>query len=1320
MRKDGACGAGSEPVAVVAMGCRFPQANGIEDYWRLLVDNVDAVTAVPPTRYEVQDLYDPVPGTLGRTVSREGGFIDDPFHFDAGFFGISPVEAQETDPQQRVLLQVVWEALEEAGIRPSTLAGSSTGVFVGQATAEYAETTQNPRSPEIRHTTGSRLRGVTAGRVSYAFDLRGPSVVVDTACSSSLMAVHMARQSLLSGECDLAIAAGVNLLFSATDGLAYSHGEMLAANSRCKFGDAAADGFVRSDGIGVVVLQRLSDAARADHPVLAVIRGSAVVNDGRGSGLLLRPAVDGQTSMLRDACRNAGVEPRRLDYVEAHGTGTRVGDGVELRALAEALGTDRPADRPLPVGSVKTNIGHTEAAAGIAGLIKVVLAGRHRLLPASLHVSTPNALLSEGSQPVRLVRENTPLPAGGEEPVLGVSSFGISGTNVHVIVEGAGPAPSAADVPSRSEGPDGDEPQVLVLSARSPKALRMLAGVYAEYLSPGGRGRDYPLRAICRSAALHRDHHPYRAWAVGRTHDEVAATLRSLAEGTETPDGGFGSPGFDGPARTVFVFPGQGSQWLGMGRQLLDESPAFQKALAACDETVVQELGWSVIERLTADEELPDDVEVVQPILWAMEVALTAVWRELGVAPDVCIGHSMGEAAAAYAAGMLPLADSAAVICRRSGLMSRLAGRGGLLLVGLSADDARARAARHGGSLHVAALNSPSMTVLAGDTPSLTAFARECEEEGVLARRVRANVASHSPLMDALRGDLLEALRDVQASPSGTELLSTVRCAPLSADELGPEYWVDNLRCPVRFTDAVRRAGASRAVFVEISPHPILTAAMKETLADAGFPETVVPTLTRDGDERWAMARSLGAIFAHGGEVDWVRHHPGREPYTPLPTYAWDAQPYRRESAPAAVAPGAQSRDIELAAEDREGRLGGLRWHGVRVVPPTRYFTAALETARSVSGGGTFELKDVRLGDRPIEAGDGGPATLRVTVGPPTAGESRGVTVEALGDGRERTSLCMSGDLRPVVEPSERDAHVLLNSVLGRCADSLSADEFRAVTASHGVEAEQAPAGRVWRRDGEAVAWMTLPDDLPRASALEFGLQLIYAALPDGRPCVPTSFDRITLHDEARDVWALARVMPERRSDRMRADVFLLAPDGRVLAEFVGITLLRGGASRKPVMDSLSSAVGRARHLAQRLGKTVAGDVRHARPAPWEPAVAEIRPLRAAPPTPRTPHTPRTPRTPETAPVRQLDSLRKAFLTHAASVLGIPATMIDGRRRLRDLGMDSLMAVDLNRRLAREFNGVNVGTAPLLSGDSVRDLAESFARMCLAESTPAA
>ncbi|MEU7500476.1 type I polyketide synthase [Streptomyces griseofuscus] len=604
---------------------------------------------------------------------------------------------------------------------------------------------------------GGRLRTVTAGRVSYALDLREPSLVLDTACSSSLVAVHAARQSLLTGESGLAIAAGVNIIVSPQDSIAYSQGGMLSPDGRCRFGDSSADGFVRSEGVGAVVLKPLPDALHDGDPVLALLLGSAVTNDGQGSGLLLKPAVSGQVQMLRDACHSAGIEPAQLDYVEAHGTGTPTGDTVELSALAEAAA----GERPLRCGSVKTNIGHAEAAAGIAGLIKGAdrPPRRHPRLPAC--VLPASAAHRRAAGRLRRHREH---PAGqaGPQGLLGVSSFGLSGTNAHVFIG----AFKDEREPVEQPAPMSKGACLLVLSTRSAAALRRLAAPYADHLGPDGGGRTQSLRDICATAATRRDTGPHRLWAIGASHDELASFLRALAAGELTSDGGFGEAGFTGPRRRVFDFSGQGSQWLGMGRGLLAGNEAFRTTLRACDRAVRGELGGSVEELLTRDtDRFSGGVEIVQPALWAVQVALAAAWRDLGVLPEVCVGPSMGEVAAACVSGALSLRDAAAVICRRSRLMRRVAGGGAMLVVELSADRARAAVARIP-SVCVAAENSPTCTVLAGDPEALSDLSARLEADGVLCRPVDVDVAAHSPQMRPLDGELPADLAELSPRSS--------------------------------------------------------------------------------------------------------------------------------------------------------------------------------------------------------------------------------------------------------------------------------------------------------------------------------------------------------------------------------------------------------------------------------------------------------------------------------------------------------------------------------------------------------------------------
>ncbi|MBB5120138.1 myxalamid-type polyketide synthase MxaE and MxaD [Streptomyces eurocidicus] len=1307
----------------------------------MLTENTDAITRVPSDRYPVADHHDPTGSAPGKTVSPYGGFLDKPFDFDAGFFGISPVEAVTSDPQQRLLLQVVWEALESAGVVPSTLAGSRTGVFVGQATAEYGETIA-PAARTVRTAAGTRLRAITAGRVSYALDLRGPSMVLDTACSSSLTAVHTARQSLLTGESDLAIAGGVNIILTPEDSIAYTQGAMMAPDGRCKFGDVSADGFVRSEGVGVVVLKRLADAERDGDPVLAVLRNSVCNNDGRGSGLLLQPAVSGQSEMIHEACRGAGVTPAGLDYVEAHGTGTPVGDDVELRALAEAVADGRPAGRPLPIGSVKSNIGHTEATAGVAGLIKAVLIARHGLIPASLHVRTPHPLLAREDSPLDVVRANRPLEKAGERAVIGVSSFGLSGTNVHAVIAEYVPAPA----PDRPEE-DATGPHLLVLSARSHTSLRRLARAYAAHLGPAGPGRRHSLRDLCATAATRRDAHTHRLWAVGTTHDGLAATLRALADGTGTPDGGIAEAGFGGPRRTVFVFPGQGSQWLGMGRRMLETSAAFRTAMAACDKAVRDELGWSVLDLLTtATEEFPDDVAVVQPVLWAVEVALAAAWRERGVEPDVCVGHSMGEVAAAQVAGALSVEDAAAVICRRSRLMERVAGRGGMMVVELSADEAR-RAAAGFGSLCVAVENSPRSTVLAGDPAELRELGRALEGRGVFHRVLKVNVASHSPDMDLIREDLLTALAGLRPARATTGMVSTVRCDRVRGPELDAAYWADNLRRPVEFAETVRSvAKEGEHVFLEVSPHPVLLTAVDDVLRDAGAPVPPVASLRRHEDERLTMARSLGQLFAQGAAVAWERWFSGRGPVVPLPAYPWDTETYRLPAGPERAAPPrARVREFPVAASVAVTSLRGLA-----PIPPAYYVAAVLDTARTGDEGddGRHVLADVRLGEEFVDVTEGAGVTLRVTVtddGPAGGARARVEALRPHGDGRPPV-LCMTARVRrgddAWAEAGEGAGE--LHDALARCRTYLPGAEFERLAVARGYEFGDASraVAQAWRTEGEAVARMRLAG-AAQPALWEAGLQSVAAAYPlAGAPSaathayVPVSVDRVEISGELpSEFWSLARFAPDPARAEGRAEVLLLDGEGTVLAAFRGIRMHRidgAGASlpqrvasllpRLPEfvvgVPSVATVRGGATALLSHMGSLfeqaaarTAAPAAGTGPAPQAP-VAARRPSAApamtttapvAAPVAAPPVADADPPGPRTG----AGTAEERFLAEVAAVLGLPPERIDARRPLRDLGLDSLMAGQLRRRLLTE-RGVDLSIGRLLGEDSIGGLARSL------------
>ncbi|MFV0132629.1 type I polyketide synthase [Streptomyces sp. HMX87] len=1351
------------PVAIVGMGCRFPAIGSIDELWDVLITNTDTVTPVPRERFDIRDHYDPSPMTPGRTVSRHGGFLADPFGFDAAFFGISPVEARETDPQQRLLLHVVWEALESAGIRPSRLAGSRGGVFVGQATAEHADTDPRGHAQDVRGMVGSRLRAVTAGRVSYALDLRGPSVVLDTACSSSLVAVHAARQSLLTGESDLCVAAGVNLILSPHDAIAYSQGGMLSPDGRCRFGDARAHGFVRGEGVAAIVLKRLDDALRDGDPVCAVLLGSAVTNDGAASELLIRPSVEGQADTLRQACAVAGVKPSELDYVEAHGTGTQVGDAVELQALAESAGRDRPAGQPLLTGSVKTNIGHAEAAAGIAGLIKAALILRHGVIPASLHLDEPHSLLARDDFPVRVVTRNQPLEPAGSGALLGVTSLGLSGTNAHVVVGAHTPAPASASVCASASasacgsasasvpetapvpgsvptppGTDGNAgPHLLVLSARTPGSLRRLARDYAAYLAPTGPGHGHPLGDICSAATTGRDAHPHRLWVVGDDHDALSRRLSALAAGETIPDGGFAEAGLSGDRRVVFVFSGQGSQWAGMSRALYRASPAFKAALDACDRAVREESGWSVLDRLmSGDSELPTDVSVVQPALWAVQVALAAALRERGVEPDLCLGHSMGETAAAQVSGALSVRDAAAVICRRSRLMQRTAGQGAMLAVELPAAEARRSIEAYGDSLCVAVENAPTSTVLAGDPVALAAVRSELEERHVLCRAVKVNVASHSPQMDALRDDLLRELADLAPGRGTPGMVSTVYGSRVAGPDLTAHYWVENLRRPVRFADAVRRvAEEAESVFLEISPHPVLVAAITDTLAD-GHGAAAVSSLHRACDEPTELARAAGRLFAHGGRVDWQRWHRGGPRHVPsLPTYSWDVVQFRREAAGPAARPRSgvsRVRRIDLASWGRTADWGdGVRIRGVAPVPPMAHLAAMLETAREADPEAAFALRDVRLGDTPLFLEAAGDTSLRVTLdGPYPDGDGTDgtVTVHAVPPGTADPVFCASGRLVRA-ETAGPAAGDVLDSALARCRDYLGGREFDALARRHGYDIGKPLRGvqHLWRRDGEAVARVRLTHPLLRIG-WEAGLLPLLAALPgaasgDDRPLVPVSYDTVRCHAEPEpDFWSVSRVRTEAGEDAVLADVLLLAPDLRLLATFSGIRLRRiaetsrtrtsraGTPSvRVPAMVSalagpyLAPLTRAVRKITHPLGT----GLRTRFPRPVVPAADDRVRASATARTPVAAPPPGSDPTPASRPYGV--SAAESLLEHSAVLLGMPVSAIDERRSLRELGLDSLMAAQLRQRLRRS-HGVDISAGRLLGAESVAGLRESLAR----------
>jgi acyl transferase domain-containing protein/acyl carrier protein len=881
------------PVAVIGVGCRFPGgADSPERMWDLLRDGVDAIGPFPRDRWDADPYYDPDPEAPAKAYVVEGGFLDSADTFDAQLFGIAPGEALGMDPQQRIALEVAWEALERAGIPHDSLDGSRTGVYIGASTSDYVRLRQQYGDPAA--IDGYQLLGENsfiAGRIAHTFGLRGPAQVIDTACSSSLVAVHQACQALRLGETDLALAGGVNVILSPYGFVLVSKAGAVSPDGRCKAFDASADGYARGEGCGLVVLKRLSDALADGDRVLAVIRGSAVNHDGHASGISV-PSGKAQQEVIRAALADAGVPPERVGYVEAHGTGTALGDPIELRSLETVLGAGRPAEQPLRVGSVKTNVGHLEAAAGIAGLIKCVLALGHGEIPASLHFRTPNPNVDWTALHLRVAAEHTPWPSEGQPRIAGLSSFGASGTNVHLVVEE--PPAMTVPPPEPTEQPR-RQAEVLVASARSEPALRELGLRWADFLRANPA---VPLDAVARTIAAGRSPQQIRAPFTARDTASLAERLHAFGTG----DGGPAPRRAQAVHRvkTAFMFTGQGAQFAGMGRELWASEPVFREALERCAEILAPVLDRPLLDVLhpheaDAAEGLIDRTVHTQPALFAVEYALSELWASWGVRPAAVIGHSVGEYAAAVVAGALDLEDALALIALRARLMESVTEPGAMLAVSLDAAAAEAAiGADRAGRVAVAAVNGPRDTVLSGAADAIAAIREELVSDGVQVKPLTVSHAFHSPLLDSVLAPLEEAAAKITVREPRIPLISNLTGRPLDRDTLAdPGYWARHARRPVRFHDgllALRETGVG--AFVEIGPGRTLLGLAARTLPD---PDLLwLPSLRRGVPEAEQVLGSLGALHAWGVPVDWSRVHPATaDRHVPLPTYAFQRLPLR-------------------------------------------------------------------------------------------------------------------------------------------------------------------------------------------------------------------------------------------------------------------------------------------------------------------------------------------------------------------------------------------------------------------------------------------
>jgi acyl transferase domain-containing protein/acyl carrier protein len=1113
-----------EPIAVIGLGCRFPgDISGPDAFWHFLCEGRSSVTEVPADRWQPFDDGSPEISTALAATTRWASVLTDIDGFDAEFFEISPHEATAMDPQQRLLLEVAWEALEHAGIPAESLRRSQTGVFAGACATDYGYLAGTDLSRVDAWSNIGGALSIIANRLSYFLDLRGPSVSVDTACSSSLVAVHLAAQSLRAGDCELAIAAGVNLLLSPAIFRSFDGAEALSPTGQCKSFDAEADGFVRGEGCGAVVLKRVSDAVRDGDRVLAVVRGSAVNQDGRSNGLMA-PNPAAQMAVLRAACANAGVAPHQVDYVETHGTGTLLGDPIEARALGTVLGRGRPEDVPLLIGAVKSNMGHLEGAAGIAGLIKAVLAVHRGHIPPNLNFETPNPHIPFHDMRLKVVAENTDWPDTGLPRRAGVSSFGFGGTNAHVVVEQAPAVDPVASQPDPAVS-------TLVVSGKTAERVASWAATLAEWMDGGGA--EVALADVAHTLNHHRPRHPMFGTVCARDRKQAIAGLRALADGKPADGVVVPREGSLGPG-TVFVYSGQGSQWAGMGRQLLADEPAFAEAVATLEPIFLAEVGFS-LQQVLAEGQAVTGIERIQPVLVGVQLALTALWRSYGVEPDAVIGHSMGEVTAAVVAGALSVSDGLRVIATRSRLMSRLAGQGAMALLESDAAATEKLLVDYP-QVSIAVYSSPTQTVIAGPPDQVDAVMAVVADGDRLARRIEVDVASHHRIIEPILPELCSELADLTPDTPAIPVISTT-CGPDDTPVFDADHWAANLRNPVRFSQAISIAGAEAATFIEISPHPLLTYGINDALGAGDH--HVVSSLQRDADDTLTFHANLNA--SHTTNPPRTPHPP--EPHPSLPTAPWhhthhwigavEHRPQLARDGGGSAAAGGRTLSVHplLGAHVRlpeeperhvwSGEVGTTAhpWladhqvHAVPAFPGAAYCEIALAAAHAMLGDSS-EVCDLRF-EQMLLLDDETPLSADASVQAPGVAAFE-VQTNHEGERARRASATLRA-VDDVVQPPAHD----VTALLAKHPHPVGGDELRQWFDDRGVLFGPAFSGLVAahtsdRKDGTILAKLELPQSI-RLQQTGYGA---HPALLDA------CFQSAAAHARSRDVGNGGMLLP--------------------------------------------------------------------------------------------------------------------------------------------------------------------------------------------------
>jgi len=1167
-----------DKIAIIGIGCRFP--GGVdtpENYWDVLTARRDVISEVPPDRWDVDAFYDPDPERAGKITTRFGGWLDDVDRFDPQFFSISPREAQSLDPQQRLLMEVTWRALENAGLSAASLSGSKTGVFCGISGVDYHSILRAAGTENYDAYMASGVaHSVASGRLSYFLGLHGPSLSIDTACSSSLVAIHEAVQSLRRRECNIALAGGSNLILTPETTIALSRAQMMAPDGRCKTFDARANGFVRSEGCGMIVLKRLSDAQKDNDPIIAVIRGTAINQDGRSNGLTAPNGV-AQEAVLRAALKDAGVAPGDVSFVEAHGTGTALGDPIEVHALGSVLCPDRGSSAPLRIGSVKSSIGHLEAAAGVASLIKVALSLHHARLPGQANLETLNPLIQWDRLDLEPQRKTEKWPDSAAK-MAGVSSFGFSGTNVHMILEKS-PEPPEKQLPTERGT------HLLTVSARSPEALAELKSSYASEVTGA-----VPLTDIAYSANVGRDHFQHRFATVSKNGVEAHSALRD----TDPAAMVFSGSAPRNPPGLAFVFTGQGSQYAGMSKVLYESNPVFRSALDRFDGLLANELSTSLLEVLHGVSSDINDTALAQPALLAVELALAELWQSWGIQPKMVLGHSLGEFAAACVAEVLSPEDALRLVVERGRLMAEAPGDGAMVSVVADETSIRERLSKHPGRLSIAAVNGPSNVVISGERSAVDQMRAKLDADGIHTKALQVSQAFHSPLMDPILDRFEEFASKFEFGRPKIDLISNVTGERAAPHSVTPRYWRDHIRSTVRFQSGLQTAAdAGCDIFLEIGPHPVL-ATMAQMSSSSDRPEWV-SSLCRGEDDETRMLSSLAQLYVKGAEVNWRSFDaPWKRSIVPIAGYPfqrdryWVEEPTNTDLAHSASTsfPG---RKVSQSISDHDllemqFNLSRMSWvndhriHGCLAIPSPVFMSWALQVGRDILGNETVTLEQFTM-LRPLHFEEDDPVIVQFALAPAQDG-TRAFTISEQTDTGTWARLS-EGRIRTSVSPADPISLEALRANVNRRLDIA---EFYSSLRDLGLEFGPRFRGatEISQGNGQALARIERPDGIEAQASgllvhpalLDSSLHIIAAALSMGSIETPYLLlsvgsiesraplpERFWCHVSVDDSETIAQ------RDAFIAQLQLIDDAGQVLIRFDDISLKRVSRQDFAVVD---------------------------------------------------------------------------------------------------------------------------------------------------------